>query len=76
MMSVPLVIGSSLSAGAPRKLFEGPYGTQAVTRAYDVTADGQRFFLTTVKERPPVPSTQMILVQNWVDELKRRAPVK
>ena len=28
------------------------------------------------KERPPVSASEMILVQNWLEELKARVPVK
>jgi hypothetical protein len=58
-------------------LFEGPYlpiqiGTP--TRHYDVTPDGRRFLMVQPKDRPPLRPTQMILVQNWIEELKRRVP--
>jgi hypothetical protein len=43
-------------------------------RGYDVTADGQRFYFVQYKERPPVRATQMILVQNWLEELKTKVP--
>jgi hypothetical protein len=74
MMAVPITTTPSFTAGTPRKLFEGRYRTQTVTRGYDVTADGRRFFFTQNKERPPVRATQMILVQNWFEELKAKVP--
>ena len=39
---------------------------------WDVTPDGRRFLLTRPIELPPQPPSQMILVQNFGDELKRR----
>ncbi len=46
-------------------------------RSYDVTPDGRRFLLVVNNEPPtnPVP-IQMILVQNWLEELKRLVPTK
>ena len=45
-------------------------------RGYDVTADGRRFLMVQQKERPPVSASEMILVQNWLEELKARVPAK
>ena len=45
-------------------------------RSYDVTADGRRFLMVQQKERPPVSASDMILVQNWFEELKARVPAK
>jgi hypothetical protein len=57
-------------------LFEGTYGNQFATRDYDVSPDGQTFYLTQLKQRPPIRATEMVLVQNWVEELKRRVPIR
>jgi hypothetical protein len=57
-------------------LFEGDYlaSTFPLTGAtYDVTADGQRFLM--VKEEPPSP-TQINVVVNWFEKLKRLVPVQ
>jgi serine/threonine-protein kinase len=75
MMAVPITL-DPFATGSPRMLFEGTFSLQASTRGYDVSADGQRFYLTQLKERPPVRATHMVLVQNWVEELKQRLPVK
>jgi serine/threonine-protein kinase len=76
VMSVPVTFVPTFSAGIPRQLFKGRYLGQAVTRGYDVTADGQKFLMVTAKERTPVKLTQMILVENWVAELNRRVPIR
>jgi serine/threonine-protein kinase len=73
MMAVPIAL-SPFRAGSPRALFEGDFSLQNTTRGYDVSADGQRFFLTQMKERPPVRPDRIVLVQNWGEELKRRVP--
>ena len=35
-----------------------------------------RFLMVQQKERPPVKVSEMILVQNWLEELKARVPGK
>ena len=67
---------TNFTVGAPRQLFEGLYGATSGIRSYDVTADGRRFLMVQQKERPAVAAAEMILVQNWLEELKARVPVK
>jgi serine/threonine-protein kinase len=77
MMVVPVSTNPTFSAGVPRLLFQRPTPlTSLGTRYYDVTADGKRFLTVQDKERPPLKVTEMILVQNWFEELKRRVPAK
>ena len=75
MMAVDVTLGATFTVGRPRMLFEGRSGGQALIRGYDVTADGRRFIMVQDKEQPPEPAiTEMVLVQNWFEELKRRVP--
>jgi serine/threonine-protein kinase len=74
MMAVTVATTPSFVASPPHMLFEGRYGATAVVRPYDVSRDGQRFLMVKQKERAPVSASQMILVQNWLEELKARAP--
>ena len=76
MMAVSVAAGTVFTAGLPRALFEGRFTIQTTTGGYDVTADGQRFLMVQPKDRPPVRTTQMIYVQNWLDELRRRVSAK
>ena len=59
----------------PRLLFEksGIGGTVPV-RGWDMSLDGQKFLMVKYPERKPQPVTEMILVQNWFEELMRLAP--
>ena len=66
----------TFTAGAPRMLFQGKFGASAGIRGYDVSADGRRFLMVQQKERPPVSASEIILVQNWLEELKAREPAK
>ena len=77
MNAVPVKIaGSQFSAGAPRKLFEGRYGMTAPFRSYDVTPDGQRFLMIQLPDPRPSGPDELVLVANWLDELRRRVPSK
>ncbi len=76
MMAVPVTLRPTFTAGAPRQLFEGRYGATSGIRSYDVTADGRRFLMVQQRERPAVAAAEMILVQNWLEEVKARVPVK
>jgi len=76
MMVVPVTLAPTFTAGPPRQLFEGRYGATGGIRSYDVTADGKRFLMVQQKERAAVVASEMILVQNWLEEVKARVPVK
>ena len=63
------------STGKPRLLFERPgYSPGIPTRSYDLSQDGQRFLMVKLEQRKPAPVTEMTLVQNWFEELKRLVP--
>lgn len=59
----------------PRQLFELPgFLRTAPFRSYDLTRDEQRFLMFKREEKEPQVATEMVLVQNWFDELKRLVP--
>ena len=74
MMAVDISTQPNFSAGKPRMLFAGQFVAAAGSDPnYDVSPDGQRFLM--LEEAEPGTSTasaQIIVVQNWVNELKRR----
>ena len=73
--AVDVQTGSDFSAGKPRLLFEQPgFGRGTPIRTWDISADGRRFLMVKLEERKPRSITEMILVQNWVEELKRLVP--
>lgn len=66
---------SGFSTGKPRLLFErAGYWQGAPIRGYDLSRDGQRFLMVKKEQRKPQPVTEMILVQNWFEELKEKLP--
>ena len=70
------VFSSPKSHARTRSLFEGPYNPNPLARNWDVFPHGQRFLMIEAKQQPARPITQMILVLNWLDELKARVPRK
>jgi Tol biopolymer transport system component len=63
-------------AGKPRLLFDrSGYVFGTPERCYDLSPDGQRFLMTKLEDRKPTPVTELVLVLNWFEELKRLAPV-
>lgn len=63
-------------AGTPRTLFEGRYALTGPVRGYDVTPDGRRFLMVQQLDPPPAPPGELVLVDNWHEELKRLVPTR
>lgn len=75
MMAVDIMTETFFTVGKPKVLFEGWYEKSTVSRAnYDVAPDGQRFLMVKPGEQEQ-PPTQINVVLNWFEELKRRVPV-
>ncbi len=75
MMAVDIATQPSFTAGKPRVLFEGRYElSPATTPNYDVSPDGQRFLMLKPAEASEAAPTQINVVLNWFEELKRRVP--
>lgn len=68
---------SSFQAGKPKILFTGNYAS-GLARSYDVTADGQRFIMlkriTETGDYRETKLTNLVMVDNWFEELKHLAP--
>ena len=75
MMAVDITTQPSFSASKPKKLFEGQYRPTAGTFPdYDVSPDGQRFLMLKSVRQEQAESTQINVVLNWTEELKRLVP--
>jgi len=74
IMSVPITNGATFLAGRPQVLFETPLGLQANVRGYDLSLDDKRFLMVQPQPRVTTRPTQVMLVQHWFDELRRRVP--
>ena len=74
MMAVDIATQPGFVAGRPRKLFEGRSKPMVPTRDYDVSPDGQRFLMLKPSESADAAPTQINVVLNWFEELKRKVP--
>ncbi|MFY9532178.1 MAG: protein kinase, partial [Candidatus Acidiferrales bacterium] len=75
MMAVDIATQPSFTVGKPRMLFKGQYVPTATTPPnYDVSPDGQRFLMLKPTEQAQAAQTQINVVLNWFEELKRRVP--
>jgi len=75
MMAVEINTQAGFTAGEPRILFEKPYERTPITFPnYDVSPDGQRFLMLKSVEQEQAGPTQINVVLNWTEELKRLVP--
>jgi hypothetical protein len=66
-----VAIRPNFAAGRQRMLFEGQYLFNDTTgSAYDVSPDGRRFLMIQ-PTKADKPATQLDVVLNWAEELKR-----
>jgi serine/threonine-protein kinase len=79
MMTVEFAPGGRPHIGRPRVLFEFDADVLRLagwmSRSYDVSPDGQRFYVVQRRPAPsPPPVTHIDLVLNWFEELKAKVP--
>ena len=73
MMAVDIVTEPEFRPTKPRLLFEGNYRDVPYGRMYDITPDGKRFVMVQEIEQDSA-ATQINVVLNWFEELKRLVP--
>ncbi len=78
MMVVPVETEPTFTPGAPDVLFDQQYYSVLSRRTYDLAPDGQRFLMVknTPEDGAEAPVPQVILVQNWFEELTRLVPTE
>jgi hypothetical protein len=66
--------GNDSSFAAPKELFTGPFSSAAgaVERSYDVSRDGRFLMLQPGDPKSARTTASIIVVQNFIEELKRR----
>ena len=78
LMSVHIDTDPTLVPGTPSPLFTGPYRSGGLRSAipYDVSLDGERFLF--IKDLQPGEAafgqTEVVVIENWLEALKRLAP--
>jgi hypothetical protein len=66
----------TIAAGTPKMLLEGQYRLlDLTTPKYDVSSDGQRFLMLKPSEQAE-SATQINVVLNWFEGLKRKVPTE
>ncbi len=73
MMTVPIQTSPTFQAGKTQVLFQGPrsQGYLDFGVPYDISEDDQRFLML---EEDVDSVTQIHIITNWTEELKRLAP--
>ena len=82
-MAVPVETDPTFRPGTPKVMFDLPRyyrsGRSRMYREWDIAPDGERFLLVNPGEVEVTDAgttePQMIVVQNWFEELKERVPV-
>ena len=75
VLAVSILTDPSFTAGNPEVLFENYYVFEQGGPNYDVSPDGERFLMIKPVESAPA-TPQIIVVQNWFEELNRLAPTE
>ena len=70
-MAVSIQTDPPVGVSAPRVLFEVRFPPGDAPK-YDIVPDGDRFIA--IEEGEWIPGTEIRVVLNWFDELKRRVP--
>ncbi len=71
MMAVDIATSPTFAVGKPKLMFEM---SSFLGGGFDVSPDGQRFLMIKASELADAAPTQMNVVLNWFEELKRRVP--
>jgi serine/threonine-protein kinase len=75
LMRVEVSPGPNLSAGTPALLFEFSAYRSGFLRTFDIAPDGRRFLVQKALAPVPVPVTELKLVRQWFDDVKRLSQV-
>ena len=76
LVSNPVVSGGGFATGNPRRLFSVAQLVTAAGQYFDVEPDGKRFLFTRPVGASVAQPDELVLVQNFVEELKARVKRK
>ena len=77
MVAVDITTAPTFRVGQPKELFKGTsadFNFMSPLRGYDVASDGQKFLMARTSRGPHDLVTQLNVVFNWFEELKRAVP--
>ncbi len=68
LMAATIATAPSLTVSTRETLFEGPFATDIYHPNYDVAPDGKSFVMI----RPVEENRQLVMIVNWIQELRQR----
>jgi hypothetical protein len=71
MMSVPLTLAQTLTASAPKMLFQTSFNPSCSSSQYAVARNGQKFFLPEPQSTGPATRQPIHIVTNWQATLRK-----
>ncbi len=72
IVAVPLRRGADFATGPPQRLFDFTPFTGRVGPDFEVAPDDQRFLLIRSENETPSNRLQLVIVQNWMTELRHK----
>ena len=76
IVRVPVRADSTFTFGPPATMVKGGYPAPFAGRHYDIARDGRFLMIKDARTLDEIgPPPQIVVVQNWLDELKRLVPV-
>ena len=76
LMAVPIETEPTFVPGNPAVVFEENYVGYTIGRPYDIAPDGERFLMIKQAGAGEDSATELILVQNWFQDLERLVPTE
>jgi len=77
LVAVPVSTEGGFKLGRAQSLFKDVYVPRPTSRNYDIHPDGKRFLMIKeVEGQEQGPITELIVVENWFEKLKRRVPAE
>ncbi|HYN64650.1 MAG TPA: hypothetical protein VES36_08600, partial [Candidatus Limnocylindrales bacterium] len=73
LMAVSVTAGDRFNFSPPTLLFDNSYLLSTQPPSYDVAPDGRFLMIKPIGDTEVVPS-QIVVIQNWFEELKRLVP--
>jgi serine/threonine-protein kinase len=77
LIRIPIESGPIFTPGPPTRVVEGDYyfGVAGSPRTYDVSPNGRRFLMIKPVNETSTPAS-LVVVQRWIDELRREVPTR
>jgi serine/threonine-protein kinase len=76
LMAVPIETEPTFVPGNPAVVFDENYVGYTTGRPYDIAPDGERFLMIKQAGADEGSATELILVQNWFQDLERLVPTE